>query len=822
MMKASSRSPNLDRGQGGCLVPRMETIVLNGTSVNHSRVIAMCPDRVKASGLDPYQPSEKWVCREISLPSTPCHQVHGYSSQKPPIHDRVQRVGTTQVIAHQAPAASQDRVQALGKVLAKTSCAESEPLSPSLDATIENLNNLILELDPTFQPLHLDGKRSRLSSHSKMQLNPASMDSPLDAPNPDIPFYNEWDSRTWHSGSTSMGSKCKMDSPGLGLQTTAPSSTIPSLWTPETMGSNLFSAGQSECPSLLHSSHTFSPRFKAPSPECQTGEHLTSSSMPVTVQSSRHHATDSTSSQPIPVPASSSYTGAITNSLPHQLNNSSIQREASGSYLSTSAGSDNFLSLCHSQQHRLGDSASSLLSTSPGSETLGSLHSLLSDDGEAGRIYRSAGSTYGSSGSFVNLKSPYSVSPSVCKSSFSDQQLYQSSGKPLNFHTLPLPQRSANTLSSQGTLGSANPGLVLMQQGKNLQGVKTHANSCPASATSSWTDIPLLLVNGSSLYLDQNSGSSSTLPPTSCATEPFPKSSSTTSLTDTPCDTEPTVKFVQDTTKYWYKPNMSRDQAIEMLKDEEPGSFIIRESSTYIGSFGLAMKVSSSSPESPEKKMGDSPIESVRHFLIEFSPKGVCLKGCPQEPYFGSLSAFVYQHCITPMSLPNKLRLPRRESLKDCSDGSSSDSPGTDTSGHRKQKTAYSVLYLKSVTMESLTGPQAVLKAASWVLEQESLPEVTAVQFKVSEQGITLTDSKRKLFFRRHYQAGSINHCGLDPLQRKWQKGTESSRIFAFVAKKQGISSENVCHLFAELERDNSAHLIISLVTSTLLDPQRR
>lgn len=27
--------------------------------------------------------------------------------------------------------------------------------------------------------------------------------------------------------------------------------------------------------------------------------------------------------------------------------------------------------------------------------------------------------------------------------------------------------------------------------------------------------------------------------------------------------------------------------------------------------------------------------ELVRHFLIESSPKGVKLKGCPNEPYFG-------------------------------------------------------------------------------------------------------------------------------------------------------------------------------------------
>ena len=33
--------------------------------------------------------------------------------------------------------------------------------------------------------------------------------------------------------------------------------------------------------------------------------------------------------------------------------------------------------------------------------------------------------------------------------------------------------------------------------------------------------------------------------------------------------------------------------------------------------------------------MGDLSNELVRHFLIECSQKGVRLKGCPNEPYFG-------------------------------------------------------------------------------------------------------------------------------------------------------------------------------------------
>lgn len=57
---------------------------------------------------------------------------------------------------------------------------------------------------------------------------------------------------------------------------------------------------------------------------------------------------------------------------------------------------------------------------------------------------------------------------------------------------------------------------------------------------------------------------------------------------------------------------------------------------------------------------------------------------------------------------------------------------------------ACNVWYLNSVEMESLTGHQAVQKALSVTLVQEPPPESTVVHFKVSAQGITLTDNQRK------------------------------------------------------------------------------
>lgn len=57
---------------------------------------------------------------------------------------------------------------------------------------------------------------------------------------------------------------------------------------------------------------------------------------------------------------------------------------------------------------------------------------------------------------------------------------------------------------------------------------------------------------------------------------------------------------------------------------------------------------------------------------------------------------------------------------------------------------ACNVLYLNSVETESLTGPQAVAKATGVMMSLSPRPLATVVHFKVSTQGITLTDSQRR------------------------------------------------------------------------------
>ncbi|XP_076873124.1 tensin 3-2 isoform X3 [Brachyhypopomus gauderio] len=275
------------------------------------------------------------------------------------------------------------------------------------------------------------------------------------------------------------------------------------------------------------------------------------------------------------------------------------------------------------------------------------------------------------------------------------------------------------------------------------------------------------------------------------------------------------VKFVQDTSKFWYKPDISREQAIGVLKDKEPGSFIVRDSHSFRGAYGLAMKVATPPPSviQQSKKAGDLTSELVRHFLIECTQKGVRLKGCPNEPYFGSLTALVCQHSITPLALPCKLIIPGRDPLEELSEcqGQTSTNSATEL---LKQGAACNVWFLGSVELESLTGVQAVQKATTMILAQDPPATSTIVHFKVSAQGITLTDNQRKLFFRRHYAVNMVIFCALDPQARKWTRdGCLAAKIFGFVARKSGSGTENVCHLFAEHDPEQPASAIVNFVS---------
>ncbi|GMR52872.1 hypothetical protein PMAYCL1PPCAC_23067, partial [Pristionchus mayeri] len=279
--------------------------------------------------------------------------------------------------------------------------------------------------------------------------------------------------------------------------------------------------------------------------------------------------------------------------------------------------------------------------------------------------------------------------------------------------------------------------------------------------------------------------------------------------------------FVKDTSKYWYKPNISREQAISILRDKQPGTFVIRDSNSFPGAFGLALKVAT---PPPGVAPGDG-TELVRHFLIEPSPKGVKLKGCNNEPVFGTLSALVYQHSMTPLALPCKLLLPEFDPATTAESISA-------TQALLEQGAACNVTYVGSVDCESLTGAECVRRSVQRILEDlqrgEAMP--VSAHFKVSSQGVTLTDNTRKSFFRRHYPVNSVIFAGIDPSERRFDNtrvvgythgAVESARLFAFVARKFD-RAENACHVFAEFESEQPASAVVNFINKVMLAQRRR
>ncbi|CAF0815971.1 unnamed protein product [Adineta ricciae] len=285
--------------------------------------------------------------------------------------------------------------------------------------------------------------------------------------------------------------------------------------------------------------------------------------------------------------------------------------------------------------------------------------------------------------------------------------------------------------------------------------------------------------------------------------------------------------------QFWYKEKMSREDAINLLKSKPAGTFLIRDSQGFPGSYGLAVKVETLPVGIQAKNGADPNAELVRHYLIERTPTGhVRLKGCQNEPDFVNLSALVYQHSITPLALPIKLLVPVADITEDyrvASNQQHDTSKKLSVKDLLEKGAACNVLYLNNVDVESLSGQMALNKALRATFDNADRLQATIVHFKVSSTGITLTDTKKKLFSRRHFPKEYVTYCGVDyETDRYWTHQMSDlemlprAKCFGFVSKKingnnRSNQPENECHIFAEIDRTQPSTAIVNFVSKVMI-----
>ncbi|XP_073230713.1 tensin-3-like isoform X8 [Porites lutea] len=282
----------------------------------------------------------------------------------------------------------------------------------------------------------------------------------------------------------------------------------------------------------------------------------------------------------------------------------------------------------------------------------------------------------------------------------------------------------------------------------------------------------------------------------------------------------PGLKFDRDTSSFWYKPNITRNDAISILRDSEPGSFVIRDSQSFPGAFGLAVKVAVPPAHVLQGLQGDMTKvdldnELVRHFLIETTKRGVRLKGLNDEPVFGSLAAFVYQHSITPLALPIRLTIPSW----DLSGEDKTQSADTEDGQSWPKGAVGSLMYLGQCDVEMLTGASAIQRTVERLSTEDAAKKFTTVSFKVTPQGMTVTDNERKVFFRQHFHMKSILYCGIDPSDKRWDLKTPTycgkSKSFGLVLRKTG-GVHNECHLFGEISKDWPSSILVNILNRSM------
>lgn len=99
----------------------------------------------------------------------------------------------------------------------------------------------------------------------------------------------------------------------------------------------------------------------------------------------------------------------------------------------------------------------------------------------------------------------------------------------------------------------------------------------------------------------------------------------------------------------WFQAGLPREVSLDILLQQPPGSFLVRQSESHKKCFALSLRVE---PLDPPK---------LSHYLIEKSPRGYKIKGFVKE--FSSLKSLVVHHSVLKEQLPTPLILPRAEEM---------------------------------------------------------------------------------------------------------------------------------------------------------------
>lgn len=99
----------------------------------------------------------------------------------------------------------------------------------------------------------------------------------------------------------------------------------------------------------------------------------------------------------------------------------------------------------------------------------------------------------------------------------------------------------------------------------------------------------------------------------------------------------------------WFQAGLPRKISLDILLQQPPGSFLVRQSESHKKCFVLSLRVP---PLEPPK---------LAHYLIEKPRRGFIIKGFSKE--FSSIKSLIVHHSVLKEQLPTPLLLPRPQHL---------------------------------------------------------------------------------------------------------------------------------------------------------------